>query len=171
MHWSFWYELRGPVKLWAASISFLVIGVLITFGIPAVMEQTQDRANVVPLARVLGGAFIVLGLAVLIPMLLTLRLAKEQRESWHWWINLVGGLLGALAFAVPAALMFPVFFVAYILRPNPLIPDQAAAVNNLGIAALFSVIGVVVLGLLYIIVPKMVRKRKNPLEWNYQQEK
>lgn len=171
MHWSFWYELRGPVKLWAASIAFLVIGALTTFGLPAVMDQTQDRASVLLLVRVLGGAFIVLGLAVLIPMLLTLRLAKAQRENWHWWINLIGGLLGALAFAVPAALMFPVVFVAYILRPNPLIPDQAVAVTNLGIAALFSVIGVAVLGLLIPVVPKMVREKKNPIEWNYQQEK
>lgn len=170
MGFGFWIELRGPAKLWVASIVFIVIGALIAFGVPVIVQPTQDRDLILLLLRVLGGTFIVLGFAVLLPMLATLFIAKEHRENWHWWINFLGGLLGALAFAVPATLMFPVFFIAYLTRPNALVPNDAVAANNLGVAALFSVIGMVVLALLFFLGRKIVREKKNPIEWTYRKE-
>lgn len=170
MRWSFWYELRGPAKLWVASTVFIIIGALIAFVVPDVAKPTQDRDAVVLLLRLLGGAFIILGLAVFLPMLISVFIAAERREQWHWWINFIGGFLGALMFAVPATLMFPVFFIAYLTRPNTLVPNDAAAANNLGISALFSVIGLVVLTFLFFVGRKIVREKRNPIEWTYHKE-
>ncbi len=168
MRWSFWIELREAAKLWVASTGFLIVGALIAFALPNVVQPSeQSREAALFALRALGGTFILLGFAVFLPMLASLFFAPEQRETWHWWINFIGGLLGALAFAVPAALMFPVFFFAYLMRPNVLVPNDAVATNNLGIAALFSVIGLAVLALLFFVGRKMVREKKNPIEWTY----
>jgi len=170
MRWSFWVELQGATKLWVASTVFIIVGALIAFAVPFVVQPSQDRDLVFLLLRVLGGIFIALGIAVLVPMLATLFVAAERREHWHWWINFIGGLLGALAFAVPAALMFPVFLIAYLTRPNALMESDAVAANNLGIAALFSLIGMAVLVFLFFVGRKIVREKKNPIEWTYHKE-
>lgn len=152
MRWSFWIELQGATKLWVASIVFIIVGALIAFVLPPIVQpREQDRDLVLLLLRVLGGTFIILGLAVLLPMLVSRFIAAERREIWYWWINFIGGLFGALAFAVPATFMFPVFLIAYLTRPNALIESDAVAANNLGIAALFSVIGIIVLVAIFIL--------------------
>lgn len=170
MRWSFWIELQGAARLWVASTVFIIVGALIAFGVPLIMQPTQDRDLALPSMRVLGGVFIILGLAVFLPMLISLFVVAERREQWHWWINFIGGLLGALTFAVPATLMFPVFLIAYLTRPNALVPNDAVASNNLSIAALFSVIGVVVLVAVFFLGRKIVREKKNPIEWTYRKE-
>lgn len=144
---SFWIELRGPARLWAASIGFTTVGALIACVLPRFLPAIGQDAIASFAINALGWTFLVLGLLVLMPMLATLYVRRRQPEQeavWHWWINFIGGLAGALAFAVPATLMFPVFLVAYLTRPNALFPDAAVAANNLWIAALFSVIGLVV---------------------------
>ena len=98
------------------------------------------------------------------------RTQPEREAVWHWWINFIGGLAGALVFAVPATLMFPVFLIAYLTRPNALVPNDAVAANNLWLAVLFSVIGLAVLALLFFVGRKMVREKKNPIEWSYRKE-
>jgi hypothetical protein len=171
MRFSFWFELSGAAKLWVASGVFLIVGALIALALPPIVQpQEQDRDLALFLLRVLGGTLIGLGLAVFLPMLASLFIATERRVNWHWWINFIGGLFGALAFAIPATLMFPVFFLAYLTRPNGLFPANADATNNLGVAALFSAIGLAVLMLLFFLEHKMVREKRNPLEWTYRKE-
>lgn len=147
MRWSFWIELRGPARLWAASITFTILGAVIALVLPGLFSA----ANQDPLASIamgiLGWTLSVLGLVVLLPMVATLyirRTQPEQEAVWHWWVNFIGGLLGALAFAVPATLALPIFIAAYLVRPNALFPsDSTDTTKNLGIAALFSVVGIV----------------------------
>jgi hypothetical protein len=82
-------------------------------------------------------------------MLATLYIRRTQPDHeavWYWWINFIGGLLGALAFAVPATLMLPIFLLAYLLQPNELFPDNSTTTaKNLAIAALFTVVGIITL--------------------------
>jgi len=147
MRWSFWIELRGPARLWAASITFTILGAAIAIVLPRLFSDTNQDPSVSLAMRILGWTLFVLGLVVLLPMLATLYIRRSQPEQeavWHWWINFIGGLLGALAFAAPATFMLPIFFLAYLLRPNALFPaDSTDTTKNLGIAALFSVVGIV----------------------------
>lgn len=164
MRWNFWIELRGPARLWAASIVFTILGALFLFAVPRYLPL-DARENGAWLAfPILGWTFFILGLLVLVPMFITLYIRRTQPERervWHWWINFIGGLLGALAFAVPATLMFPVFLIAYFTRPNALIESDAVAANNLGIAALFSVIGIVVLVAIFFLA-RIKMKNEDP---------
>lgn len=157
---SFWIELRGPTKLWAGSVLFVLLGALIAFYFPHYFPAVEQDVVGSLAVRALGWTFLGLGVLVLVPMLATLYVRARQpgREAnWYPWINFVGGLAGALAFAMPATLMFPVFFAAYLTRPNALIPSDAVAANNLWVAALFSVIGLAALVLIYILVRLKLR--------------
>jgi hypothetical protein len=159
---SFWIELRGATKLWVASIFFTLLGALLAWSLPDYFPAIGQDPIASMAIRVLGWTFIGLGLLVLVPMLATLYVRARhpgQEANWYEWINFFGGLAGALAFAIPATLMFPVFLWAYFGRPNVLFPDEAAAANNLWIAALFSVIGAAVLALLCFLLWPRLRKK------------
>ena len=98
--------------------------------------------------QLLGWTFLLLGLLVLLPMLFTLHIRRSDRERervWHWWINFIGGLAGALVFAVPATLIFPMMWFGYLTRPNILFPAGVDPAKNLWLGALFSLVGLVTL--------------------------
>ena len=141
----FWYQFRGPARLWAASIVFTALGAALVFWLPArVPELVRDPLAAVALP-VLGWTFLLLGLLVLLPMLVTLNIRRQDREReavWHWWINFIGGLAGALVFAVPATLTLPLMLLAYSARPNLLFPAGVAPAPNLWLGVLFSLTGV-----------------------------
>ena len=172
MIWGFWIQLRGPARLWAASITFTLLGSVMIDVLPRYLPAIeQDPIGSVAIGG-LGWACLVLGLIVLLPMLATLyiRVTRPERERvWFWWINFIGGLCGALTFAIPAALMLPLFSLAYLMRPNALFPaGDANPAHNLGIAALFSVIGLVVLAATMFLARASLRenpKRRDPIEW------
>ena len=161
MRFSFWFELRGPARLWAASIVFTVVGVFLVFGFSRFFTMGDQDAFPLLSVRIFGSVFLVLGLIVLAPMLASLFVVPVDRAAWHWWANFIGGLLGALTFAVPATLMFPIFLLAYLVRPNILFPvDSVDTTKNLGIAALFSLIGLVTL--IATIVLARLKLRQDP---------
>ena len=146
MRFSFWIELRGAARLWTASITFIVLGALIALALPPVFPKAEQSELLLRAIQILGWTFFVLGLIVLLPMLATLyiRTKRPGREKvWHWWINFIGGVLGALAFAIPASFMFPIFLLAHLIRPNALFAPDVDAANNLWLAALFSVLGLI----------------------------
>ena len=163
MRWSVWIELRGPAKLWTASIVFTTVGVGIAFWLPRYLPLGEEDAIGAFAVGALGWAFLVLGLSGLVPMLATLYIRRAQpgqERAWHWWINFIGGLLGALMFAIPAALMLPVFLLAYLARPNALFrADETNAARTLGIAAAFSVLGLAALALTVLLA-------RTTLRWN-----
>ena len=59
---------------------------------------------------------------------------------WHWWINFVGGLAGALLFAIPATLTLPALFIAWMLRPNALFEPGIDASETLWVGALLLIV-------------------------------
>ena len=172
MIWSFWIELRGPAKLWTASMTFTLLGPAIALVLPRYLPQVEQDPILSVAIGALGWVLLALGLIVLLPMLATLyiRATRPERERvWLWWINFIGGVCGALTFAIPAALMLPAFSLAYLVRPNALFPDaDPNAAHNLAIAALFSAIGLVVLLAVVFLARATLRqnpKRRDPLEW------
>ena len=159
--------LSRPAQLWTASIVFTLLGVLIACVAPAAIPGAAEDPVAGFALRALGWTLFGLGALVLAPMLATLWMRRRQpaREAvWQWWINFIGGLAGALAFAIPAALMFPVFLVAWWRRPNVLFPEGAPAANNLWLAALFSVLGLAVLAAVWFLARRKLRedRRQGP---------
>lgn len=147
LRFSFSYQPRGAAALWTASIVFVTVGLLIAFVVPAIVtEEGAEGATV--LLRLLGGFFFILGSFTLTLMLVGLRIERKNPDNlrvWHWWLNFLGGLIGACAFAIPASLMYPVFYVFYLNRPNGLFPADKSETyaKNLYVTLLFSVIGVI----------------------------
>lgn len=141
----------GPRKYWLAGSVFAGIGLLTALVIPAVLDARATDVNAVPLGplRALGGAFLTLGgvtllMAALIPEVE--RAAPHNAEVWEWWIDFVGGLLGAAMFGVPASLVFPLVAFLYIDRPNWAFPDPGATFCPHGaVALLFTGVGLVTL--------------------------
>ena len=154
---SFWIEFRGATRLWVASVVFVLLGLMFLLLAPDLFESAPNPLGVIAI-RVLGWTFLGLGLLVLLPMLATIYVARKHpgRDAvWRWWINLIGGAAGALAFAVPATLMFPVFVVAYLGRPNALFPRDDA--SDLWVGALFSILGVGTLAALWFLIRLKLR--------------
>ena len=152
MSWGYRIELRGPAKLWTASIVFTALGLVIALWLPRHFRLGEADPIAAFAIGALGWAFLVLGLAILVPMLATLYLRRRQpgqEPAWHSWINFIGGLLGALIFAIPATLMLPVFLIAYLARPNALFrAEETNTAQNFGLAAVFSILGLASLGLI-----------------------
>jgi hypothetical protein len=144
-----WIDLRGPARLWAASLGFTVVGASLVWAMPRVAPVLMaDPFGALALAC-LGWVFLGLGLPALVALVLTLTFRRrdpDRAAAWHWWINFLGGLAGALVFAVPAKLLLPLMLGAYWTRPNLLFPTESGlAGKNLGLGALFTVVGCVTL--------------------------
>lgn len=166
LHFSWSYQLQGPAALWVASSVFVVIGGLIAFVLPAVLPRPPDpEAAAEPailLLRLLGGVFLTLGgipLSLMLGGVIVQRRSPQNLHVWYWWVNFLGGLLGACAFAVPSSLLFPVFGVLYLCRPNTLFADESVASKNLLVGLVFSVVGWIVLVGIYFIGRSMYRER------------
>ncbi len=163
--WSWWWKPgEGPTKLWIVSLTFIFVGALIAFFVPNIIEpNAPDRDPGILLVRILGGTILFVGVAVFVPMILSLcvkRKSPEDEAVLLWWVNFLAGLLGALAFGIPATLMFPLFLVAYFLRPNFVVAaDDPKTTEILLVALLFSVIGVTTLVALFFIGRNKHRER------------
>lgn len=62
--------------------------------------------------RLLGLVCLLVGVPVLVMCIISLfiRFASPANlETWHWWTNFIGGMTGALSFALPSALIYPIF--------------------------------------------------------------
>lgn len=135
------FHLRGPARLWVASSVFCLLGILMagSAGLIVPAEPAEDAAIVKAVLWILGGVFFGLGLFTLGRLAIGRYLEQVSPQNlpvFHWWVNLAGGLLGALVFAIPASLAYPLILM---------IPDDPQADKNRLIGLLFSLLGVVVL--------------------------
>lgn len=111
----------------------------------------------------LGGYFVALGAILLgmgaVRVWVALR-TPWNREAWDWWVQTVGGGLGALSFALPALLVFPAFAIAFVRRPNALFPaGGTSAAALLWTGAGFSALGLGTLALLVWVLRRSVPSR------------
>lgn len=150
--------LRGPAKLWVASIAFILIGILIGGVLPAVLPASNDPAPGAGFALkalfALGSVFFALGLFTFVLMILGRYIELHSPRNlpvYHWWVDFASGLLGALVFAIPATFAYPVILM---------IPEDANAGKNRGLGLLFSGLGI--LALLAIVAAAWLMMRNRP---------
>lgn len=137
----YWYrELKGAAGFWIAALLFTLMGgVFTTVGV-----------LVEPFFLLVGLPFLGLGLFVLVLLIYSLYLKVKHPEKypgWLWWINFIGGLAGALLFAVPSTFALPIL----------LLLDLPA--DTLWIGVLFSVIGAIALVVVVLIGRWQYKKR------------
>ena len=123
---------------------------------------SDDQVGLI-VVRVLGGVFLALGALILTMMFVSLyidRTCPQNNEVWQWWVDFVGGMLGAAAFAVPATFVLPGLYLAYTLSPNPLYPDPSKDfTHDFFIGLLFSALGILSLAGMYFLSRSYLRHR------------
>ncbi len=101
------------------------------------VQDDKDLMTVFWITRILGLVFASIGLAIL-----GMKLKGMDDEV----ISRIGGLIGALTYAIPASFVLPGFWVAYGLRPNWLFASDATfGFDQWMIGAIFSATGLLVL--------------------------
>lgn len=161
---SFHFQLGRTARLWVASIVFTAIGVLM-FLLPRWINQEQSGADAEEAQWVfgfLGVVFAGLGLPILGLMIagrVTGRGVGANQDHWEAHVELLGGLLGALAFAVPATFVLPGMWLLSQMRPDLFSPAEFK--ENFLLGLLFSVLGAVSLaGLWFLLIPRRRRRRR-----------
>lgn len=150
---------------WIAASVFAVVGALVTFVVAPLLAAQADPDTPTPIGsvRALGWAFLIISGTMLLMLAITReieRTGSQNAHVWEWWINFVGGMLGAALFGVPATLVLPFFFLAYIDRPNRLFPDPDGSFWSIGaLGLLFTSVGLVTLVALYAMSRAMLRSR------------
>jgi hypothetical protein len=160
----FQINIRGRTANWIGSIVFILLGSLIAFYLPTMVQPNADRNSLLLILRNFGGVFAGLGLLTLVWMLGDLYFkykSPEYRQVWYWWGNfLIATLLPVGIFAVPASLAFPILFLAYLFAPNALFPAGSPDVaNNLIVGLIFSVVGMLALAGMFFVARSMYRNR------------
>ena len=74
------------------------------------------------------------------------RYEGTPEDTWHRWVSFVGGVAGALLFAVPSTLSLPLLWVLGRRDEPVLFPEVGRSAQDLWIGAGFSLLGLLVLG-------------------------
>lgn len=161
--WGFYVYITGRPAAWIVSVVFILVGTLIAFLLPSLLASSPDREFSVPPVRILGGAFLAMGILLLSWMLVDLYLSvknPERREAWFWWGNFLAGLIGAGLFAIPATCAFPAILLFYLSRPNAVFPGTSADPStNLLMGLAFSGAGILSLAMIFFIGRSSYRRR------------
>lgn len=136
-----WYrELRGATAYWVASLIFALVGAAFT----------ATGVLVAPFFLLLGIPFLCLGVFILLAMLFSVYLKRvhpERYSIWLWWVNFIGGLFGALLFAVPSTFALPILLLV------------GTSSETIWIGVLFSAVGAIALVAVVLIGFWQYRKR------------
>lgn len=98
------------------------------------IKGDRDATMAVLILRILAGIFGLIGGTV---MVMTLMKVDDKK------INLIGGVMGALSFGIPATFVLPGLLVAHANRPNMLFAaTDAFGTTNWVIGTIFSVLGI-----------------------------
>ena len=144
-----YYEIKGAAPFWIAALLFILTG----------SAFTAAGVWAEGVFLVIGVPFLCLG-AFILPLLiysLYLKFAQpENYKTWLWWVNFIGGLAGALTFAIPSMLMLPILLLIGM-------DDEA-----LLIGAGFSVVGLAVTIGVWFVGRKQHRERPRWVRKNKQ---
>jgi hypothetical protein len=125
--------------------------------------KSKEAQEVMLVLKILGYIFLTLGLLVFVPLVAGLHVGKHHPEklpALYWWINFLGGLMGALAFALPSSLALPGLYLAYLRRPNMLFEGgDTFGSTHLMLGIIFSALGVLVLVALWFVARWQLRGR------------
>lgn len=155
----------GSSKFWVTGGIFAGIGLVVGFVLPPTLisQAAPDRQGFAGALRALGVAFLTLGAATLLMVVLVReieRAAPQNAVVWEWWMEFVGGALGAAMFGVPATLILPLIGFLYVDRPNWAFPDPEASFWPSGyLGILFTGLGVLTLAALLMLGRAAYRDR------------
>ncbi len=143
-----WYlAIKKAAAYWIAGIVFtLAGGAFVAVG--ALIER---------FFLIIGIPFLGLGSLILALLIYSLYLNVKHPENygvWLWWINFIGGLSGALLFAIPSTLALPILLL--IERAGA---DLDLAPEARLIGAAFSVIGLAVMAVVWLVARRQYRGR------------
>ena len=139
---------RGSSKYSLTGGIFAGIGLAAGFVLPPILlsRAATETQSLIAVLRALGVAFLALGGATLLMVVLAReveRAVPHNASAWEWWMEFVGGALGAAMFAVPATFILPLMGLLYVDRPNWAFPDPEASFWPIGyLWALFTALGV-----------------------------
>lgn len=156
-------RIGGRPGIWLGGAVFALVGLLILLAAPPPVPWGPDHSTDRLVMRILGWFFLTFGVVIVVAMAVNLAIGSrrpEAREEWGSWVNFLAGILGALAFAVPATLALPFYLVAYARRPNALFPAGASPRLNLVVAGAFSLLGLLALLLIAVMVRATLRGRR-----------
>lgn len=134
------------------------------FLLPRWINQEQSGADAEEAQWVfgfLGVVFAGLGLPILGLMIagrVTGRGVGANKDYWESHVELLGGLMGALAFAVPATFVLPGMWLLSRMRPDLISPAKFKDDFLLGL--LFTVLGLVSLLALWLLLSPRRRRRR-----------
>lgn len=136
----YWYrEFKGAAAFWIAGFVFALVGVVFT-----AVGMLEEKFFLF-----IGLPFLGLGLIVLILLIHSLYLKAKHPEKypgWLWWVNFIGGLSGALLFAVPSTFALPVLLLL-------------GMAEFIWMGALFSAVGLITLAAMTLIGVAQYKKR------------
>jgi hypothetical protein len=156
-------EIGGSAGRWLAGFVFTLVGGAILWSASRHPSTGPGHAHAVLVMRGLGALFLALGVLVLAGTAAATVAAvrrPEAAEAWGRLVNVFAGILGALAFAVPATLALPFYLAAYGRRPNALFPDGASPTLNFVVAGTFSLLGLLSLLLVVVMARAALRARR-----------
>ncbi len=105
--------------------------------------------------RLLGIACLLVGVPVLVMCFVPLFIrfsSPGNIEVWRWWTNFIGGMAGALSFALPSALIYPI----YLFLP-PAIREELGR-RPFGLV-IFTAVGVAVSAAVFFVARAQLRGR------------
>jgi hypothetical protein len=159
----FYISFSGRAANWIVSIVFIIVGAVIDYFAPAMVQPSPDQGSIILIIHILGGVFLGLGISIFLWMLGDLYFKyrnPEFRILWYWWGGFIAPLLAAGLFAVPASLAFPVTLLIYLFGPGNLLPSNSKDMtNNLLVGFIFTVFGLLTLGLIYLIAKSSYKGR------------
>lgn len=125
----------------------------------AFVVDDKDLSMVFWILYLLGIVFGGIGIAVL-----GMKLAKMDDKT----ISRIGGLIGALCYAIPATFVLPGLWIAYRLRPNALYAQDAVFGSDQWILGLvFTLTGLLALAITIPVYIYQARTGEEGWEWNW----
>ena len=146
-----YYEIKGAAPFWIAALLFILLGGAFT----ATGVWAEEIFFVI-----VGVPFLCLGALILPLLIYSLYLKSAQPENyktWLWWVNFIGGLAGALTFAIPSMLMLPILLLLIEMDDEALL-----------IGAGFSIVGLAVMIGVWFVARKQYRERPRWIRKNKQ---
>lgn len=113
MNTSYIHIIKGKPAIWITALLFTSVGFIFTFIIPSVyVSPIEDSTLLSAIFTITGIVFLIIGGIIFIMSLTSLYVKTrypQKEDLFFWWINFIGGLAGALTFALPSTFIYPLY--------------------------------------------------------------
>jgi len=105
--------------------------------------------------KMIGLVFLILGISILLLTLPSIMIKikyPQNTDFWFWWVNFVGGMMGALLFSLPSTFIWAI----YLLLPDK---AQAAFSGKFFLLWIFTAVGLLVNAGIFFIAKSQLKGR------------